>query len=103
VPNNTIEPTRANQFKVVLLIRNQLKIQFAVRRIRSQIIPTILILFVSMSAVIVLTWLVPSLAAATLNMLFRLRAEIRPPDDIVIVAIDDSSLQQVGAWPWPVR
>jgi signal transduction histidine kinase/CHASE2 domain-containing sensor protein len=34
-------------------------------------------------------------------MLFRLRGEIPPPDDIVIVAIDDASLQEVGNWPWP--
>ena len=54
-----------------------------------------------MSAVLLITWLVPSLSAATLNMLFRLRGELRAPDDIVIVAIDDASLQQVGAWPWP--
>ena len=54
-----------------------------------------------MAAVIAVTWLAPSLSAATGNMLFRLRGATRPPDDIVIVAIDDASLQQVGNWPWP--
>lgn len=71
------------------------------RRISSQLIPTILILLVSLSAAIVITWLVPSLSAASLNMLFRFRGGLEPPDDIVIVAIDDASLQRVGNWPWP--
>lgn len=34
-------------------------------------------------------------------MLFRFRGQLPPPDDIVIVAIDDASLQRVGKWPWP--
>jgi signal transduction histidine kinase/CHASE2 domain-containing sensor protein len=72
-----------------------------VRRIRSQVIPTILILLLSLSAAIAVTWLVPSLSAASLNMLFRFRGALPPPDDIVIVAIDDESLQRVGNWPWP--
>lgn len=71
------------------------------RRIHSQIIPIILILAVSMSAVIAVTWLAPSLSAATMNMLFRLRGATAPPTDIVIVAIDDASLQEIGNWPWP--
>ncbi|MBV9209675.1 MAG: CHASE2 domain-containing protein, partial [Acidobacteria bacterium] len=71
------------------------------RRLRSQAVPIILILLFSLSAVIAVTWLAPSLTAATANMLFRLRGETSPPADIVIVAIDDASLQQVGNWPWP--
>ncbi|PYS49343.1 MAG: hypothetical protein DMF68_10270 [Acidobacteria bacterium] len=71
------------------------------RRIRSQIVSTILILLLSLSAVVAVTWLVPSFSAATLNMLFRLRGSLPPPNDIVIVAVDDASLQQVGNWPWP--
>ena len=47
------------------------------------------------------TWLVPSLTAASVNMLFRFRGRVPPPDDIVIVAVDDVSLQRVGSWPWP--
>lgn len=27
--------------------------------------------------------------------------QVEQPDDIVIVAIDEQSLQQIGAWPWP--
>lgn len=63
------------------------------------------ILAVSIVLVIVVTWFVPSLSAASLNILFRLRGALKPPADIVIVAIDDNSLQHMGArfgpWPWP--
>lgn len=34
-------------------------------------------------------------------MLFRFRGQLAPPNDIVIVAIDDASLQRIGKWPWP--
>jgi CHASE2 domain-containing sensor protein/signal transduction histidine kinase len=72
-----------------------------VRRLKSQVIPTVIILIVSLSAAMAVTLLVPSLSAASLNMLFRFRGRLPPPDDIVVVAIDDASLQRVGNWPWP--
>ncbi len=59
------------------------------------------VLIISILLVVVVTWFVPSLSAASLNMLFRLRGELRAPDDVVIVAIDDQSLQRIGQWPWP--
>src|SRR5215213_6603440 len=52
-------------------------------------------------AAIAVTLLVPSLSAASPNMLFRFRGGLPSPDDIVILAIDDASLQRVGNWPWP--
>ncbi|HZS09051.1 MAG TPA: CHASE2 domain-containing protein [Blastocatellia bacterium] len=70
-------------------------------RNRSQAIRTALILVASILLVVVVTWFVPSLTAASLNVLFRLRGELKVPDDVVIVAIDDESLQRVGQWPWP--
>jgi signal transduction histidine kinase/CHASE2 domain-containing sensor protein len=72
-----------------------------VSRFTSQRTRTALILFVSMLAVVLVTWFVPSINAASLNMLFRLRGTLPPPDDIIIVAIDDPSLQRIGNWPWP--
>jgi PAS domain S-box-containing protein len=71
------------------------------RRIRSQTVSTGLILLLSLVAAVAITWLVPSLTAASVNMLFRFRGRVPPPEDIVIVAVDDASLQQVGSWPWP--
>src|SRR5579859_1851821 len=29
------------------------------------------------------------------------RATLKAPDEIVLVAIDDDSIAQIGRWPWP--
>lgn len=70
-------------------------------RNRPQTIRTGLILGISIALVASVTWLVPSLSAASLNLLFRLRGELRAPDDVIVLAIDDHSLQRIGQWPWP--
>jgi len=54
-----------------------------------------------MSLVALVMWFAPSLSAASTNILFRLRGELDAPDDVLIVAIDDRSLQHLGRWPWP--
>nr|MDQ3322886.1 CHASE2 domain-containing protein [Acidobacteriota bacterium] len=59
-----------------------------------------LIWLVSLAAVFLVSSFVPSLSNASINMLFRLRGELSVPDDIVIVAIDDQSLQKIGKYPW---
>lgn len=69
--------------------------------IRSPRPSTALILIASMSLVALVVWFAPSLSAATTNVLFRLRGELKAPDDILILAIDDQSLQRIGRWPWP--
>jgi signal transduction histidine kinase/CHASE2 domain-containing sensor protein len=50
--------------------------------------------------VALVTWFAPSLSAASTNALFRLRGELTPSEEIVIVAVDDRSLQKIGTWPW---
>lgn len=74
-------------------------------RTRPQAFRTALILTFSSALVVLVTWFVPALSAAALNALYRLRGALRPPADIVIVAIDDRSLQSIGQrrgpWPWP--
>ncbi len=67
----------------------------------SQRVWTALILLASMSLVVLVMWFAPSLSAASTNILFRLRGELQAPDDVVILAIDDRSLQRIGRWPWP--
>ena len=62
---------------------------------------TALILLASMSLVALVVWFAPSLSAASTNILFRLRGELQAPDDVLILAIDDRSLQRIGRWPWP--
>ncbi|HKX26309.1 MAG TPA: CHASE2 domain-containing protein [Blastocatellia bacterium] len=67
---------------------------------RPHTVRTALVFVFSLSLVAIVTWLAPSLSAASLNMLFRLRGEFPPPADLVVLAIDDQSLQRVGQWPW---
>lgn len=73
----------------------------ATSKSKSQAIRTALILAISVALVVIVTWFVPSLSAASTSMLFRLRGEFKAPDDIVVLAIDDQSLQRIGRWPWP--
>jgi signal transduction histidine kinase/CHASE2 domain-containing sensor protein len=61
---------------------------------------TFIIWLVTLAAVFVVSSFAPSLSNASMNMLFRLRGELPAPDDVVIVAIDDESLQQIGKYPW---
>ncbi len=72
-----------------------------INRISTGLNRTGLILIFSLTLVVIVTWFAPSLSAASLNLLFRLRGELKTPDDIVILAIDDQSLQRIGHWPWP--
>lgn len=62
-----------------------------------------LIWLISVAAVQIIAWFAPSLSNASINMLFRLRGELKAPDNIVIVAIDDASLQRLGKYPWSRR
>jgi adenylate cyclase len=36
----------------------------------------------------------------TLDFKFILRGPVEPPDDVVVVAIDDYSIESLGRWPW---
>src|SRR6185436_4323252 len=31
----------------------------------------------------------------------KFREDLRQPDEVAIIAIDDDSLAQLGRWPWP--
>lgn len=59
-----------------------------------------IIWLVSFFSVLAVSWFAPSLSNAAINMLFRLRGELPAPENIVIVAIDDASLQKLGKFPW---
>ncbi|MFN9741690.1 MAG: CHASE2 domain-containing protein [Acidobacteriota bacterium] len=69
---------------------------------RTTLLAILLLVFV-IGVIASINHLLPSLNLATQNALFRLRGGLAPPDDLVIVAIDDRSLQQIGPWPWPRR
>jgi signal transduction histidine kinase/CHASE2 domain-containing sensor protein len=86
-------------------------------RNKSQAFRATLILIFSVAMVAVVNWFVPSLSVASLNLLYRLRGAYTAPADIVIIGIDDYSLQTIGQkigqtygqtfgrrlgqWPWP--
>lgn len=37
----------------------------------------------------------------TMDLLFRLRGPLHPPQEVVIIGIDEPSLQHLGPWPFP--
>ncbi len=37
----------------------------------------------------------------TFDMRSKLRQEVNPSSEIVLIAIDDASIAQIGRWPWP--
>ncbi len=45
--------------------------------------------------------LLKSFELKTLDLRFKRRGPILPSDDVVIVAIDDYSIENLGRWPWP--
>ncbi|HEX2489750.1 MAG TPA: CHASE2 domain-containing protein [Blastocatellia bacterium] len=48
-----------------------------------------------------IVWRVPGLEMSSRDWLMRQRGPLQPPDDIIIVAIDESSLKRFGRFPWP--
>jgi two-component system phosphate regulon sensor histidine kinase PhoR len=45
-------------------------------------------------------WLAPGLDAYARDVLIRTRGTVAPPDDVVIVAIDEASIARFGRFPW---
>lgn len=66
-------------------------------------VQTIIFLVLAITIAGTINQIFPSLNLATQNILFRFRGVSPPPDEIVILAIDDASLQEIGPWPWPRR
>ncbi len=68
------------------------------KKIGQYLIPAIIISFM------VITWLDPGFLevweAKTLDFRFLIRGRITPDPRIVIVAIDEKSIQELGRWPW---
>ncbi|PMQ01613.1 MAG: protein kinase [Dictyoglomus sp. NZ13-RE01] len=44
--------------------------------------------------------LIQNLENRSIDWRFKWRGEIAPPDDIVIIGIDDTSINEIGNWPW---
>ncbi len=66
----------------------------------ASVIQTVFFLLIATGMVGTINLFVPSLSLASHNILYRLRGAYKPSDQIVILAIDDASLQRIGPWPW---
>ncbi|MBS1795528.1 MAG: CHASE2 domain-containing protein [Acidobacteria bacterium] len=60
----------------------------------------VLIWLICIASTVMVGWFAPSFKTAATNFLFRLRGKLPVPEDVVIVAIDDASLQRIGKYPW---
>src|SRR5262252_420348 len=70
------------------------------RRAR-QIAWVIAIIAVSALAGMTLAWRAPGIDLYARDRLMLSRGRIAPPDDIVIIAIDEASIARFGRFPWP--
>jgi signal transduction histidine kinase/CHASE2 domain-containing sensor protein len=59
------------------------------------------IVLLSATFALLIAWRVPGLEMSAQDWLMRQRGLLPPPDDIVIVAIDEPSLKRFGRFPWP--
>lgn len=72
------------------------------RRLPTLLAAAILALFALLHAgFLPFSSLLERLEFANLDLFFKVRGPISPGERIVIVALDDASLQRFGAWPWP--
>ena len=62
--------------------------------------PTAIILISTLIALVV-DWRAPWLGLYAQDALMRVRGTTQPPEEIVIVAIDDVSIARFGRFPWP--
>src|SRR5262245_38245664 len=63
----------------------------------------IAIIVISTLGAMVVMWRAPALKLAARDALVRARGTAAPPDEIVIVAIDEASIKRFGRFPWPRR
>jgi len=71
-----------------------------IRRAR-QAIRVFAIIAVSAAAGIGVSWRAPGLELYARDWLMRLRGPVAPPDEVVIIAIDEASQERFGRFPWP--
>ena len=57
--------------------------------------------FLALSLAIIQPGFIEQVELKTLDERFKIRGPITPDPRIIIVAVDDKSLTQVGRWPWP--
>src|SRR5215813_12540252 len=68
---------------------------------RRTVMWVIAIINISTVAAMAVTWRAPALNLAARDALVRAQGTMRPPDEVVIVAIDEPSIKRFGRFPWP--
>lgn len=63
----------------------------------------IAIIVISTTAAVVVAWRAPAFKVAARDAMVRARGTASPPDEVVIVAIDEASVKRFGRFPWPRR
>ncbi len=63
----------------------------------------IAIILVAAMLGVAVTWQAPGLALYSRDWLMRARGSIQPPDQLIIVAIDEPSIARFGRFPWSRR
>src|SRR5215471_14999938 len=58
------------------------------------------IVVVSTTVAMIFSWRAPGLSRYASDRLMQARGPITPPDDIVLVAIDETSIARYGRFPW---
>jgi signal transduction histidine kinase len=61
----------------------------------------ILIVSVATLGLLQVGGVIPSLSDKALDTLFLLRGPVQPSEDIIIIGVDEESLAELGAWPFP--
>ncbi len=65
------------------------------------VIWVIAIIVISTVSAMAVTWRAPALNLAARDALVRAQGTMPPPDEVVIVAIDEESIKRYGRFPWP--
>src|SRR5262244_295843 len=68
---------------------------------RRTVMWVIAIIIISTVAAMAVAWRAPALNLAARDALVRAQGPMRPPDEVVIVAIDEPSIKRFGRFPWP--
>ena len=68
---------------------------------RRSVIWVIAIIVMSTVAAVVVMWRAPALNLAARDAMVRAQGTEKPPDEVVIVAIDETSIRRFGRFPWP--
>ena len=66
----------------------------------SQTVLTVAIVILSVVGGMVVSWCAPGLELNARDWMMRMRGNLPPPAEVVIVAIDEASIARIGRFPW---